>query len=271
LSRRVFAQLKLSIWTDPDFTSLTPDAQLIYITALSHPTVNLAGVLDYVPAKFARLSKGMTAKRVQAAVAELEKARFVVSDDDTGELLVRSAIRSSGAWKKPTTAKSIVTDVAHTFSDPLRLVLREELRRTVADDPAAADTTAAKVLLACADDNSATEGSYTSSYTEPSMGTERERDRERDRDSAPKRATRIPDDFSITEEMKAWASATVPGLDIAWHTSAFIDFWRGASNNASKLDWPGTWRNWMRKEYERGNTGPARQQGQVFDPTNWRL
>lgn len=65
------------------------------------------------------------------------------------------------------------------------------------------------------------------------------------------RATTIPDDFEITDDMRSWASDTVPGLDIDWHTQSFIDFWHSASRNNTKKNWVATWRNWMRKEYER--------------------
>src|SRR5690625_7348346 len=99
LSKREYAQLKLSIWNDRDFTSLSVDAQLVYIMAMSHPTTNLAGVLDYAPQKFARLAGGLTVKRVVAAVDEVSAARGVVADDEKGERLVRSAGRAPEARK----------------------------------------------------------------------------------------------------------------------------------------------------------------------------
>src|SRR5699024_11294420 len=107
LSRREYAQLNLASWTDRDFTSLSVDAQLVYIMAMSHPTTNLAGVLDYSPQKFARLAGGLTPKRVTTAVDELARGRFVITEHDTGEMLVRNAVRESGAWKKQSTATCI--------------------------------------------------------------------------------------------------------------------------------------------------------------------
>lgn len=67
---------------------------------------------------------------------------------------------------------------------------------------------------------------------------------------ARKRATRIPDPFVLTAEMRAWAAAEVPGLDVDAHTREFVDYWRAESGaKASKLDWLATWRNWMRKAH----------------------
>lgn len=70
-------------------------------------------------------------------------------------------------------------------------------------------------------------------------------------DSA-KRATRIPDDFSISPEMSKWAETTVPGLDLKSHTGIFVDYWQSASGqNAVKKDWNKAWQVWMRKEFMR--------------------
>jgi hypothetical protein len=68
------------------------------------------------------------------------------------------------------------------------------------------------------------------------------------RTGSPARGTRIPDDFAVTAEMVAWARAETPDVDGRFETGAFIDFWRGKTGkDATKHDWPATWRNWMRK------------------------
>lgn len=65
-----------------------------------------------------------------------------------------------------------------------------------------------------------------------------------------KRGSRIPDPFVVTAEMRAWAAAEVPGLDVDAHTREFVDHWRAETGaKASKLDWISTWRNWMRKAH----------------------
>lgn len=69
---------------------------------------------------------------------------------------------------------------------------------------------------------------------------------------APRRtATRIPDDFTVTEEMIAWARKNTPLVGMA-ETEAFIDYFRAAPGaKGLKLDWIATWRNWMRTEQKR--------------------
>ena len=262
MSKREYAQLKLSIWNDRDFTSLTVDAQLVYIMAMSHPTTNLAGVLDYAPTKFARLAGGFTVKRIAAAVDELKRARFVVTDDETGEMLVRSAVRASGAWKKPTTAASIANSVTNTFSDELRSVLADELRRAVAEDPSAQGKTAAKTLLACADDIKPSSGSYTDSYIGPSTGPSlvSERDRDRDRDillipngpsvnESPKKS--FPDWWAIWGKKKAKGDAekaykaAVPKKishdDLMAKTRAYWDHVKASGADLQYVPYPATW------------------------------
>ena len=67
--------------------------------------------------------------------------------------------------------------------------------------------------------------------------------------SARKRATRIPDEFTITNTMHEWATNTVPWVNINDSTARFIDYWRGVSGQrGTKVDWEATWRNWLRKD-----------------------
>lgn len=71
--------------------------------------------------------------------------------------------------------------------------------------------------------------------------------------AAQQRGTRLPDDFVITDEMRAWAHEQ--GWADRWIdaiTERFSDYWRArAGREGVKLDWPATWRNWLRREAER--------------------
>lgn len=61
-----------------------------------------------------------------------------------------------------------------------------------------------------------------------------------------KRGTRIPADFAVTPEMVAWATERCPQVDGRLETEKFVNHWRGKSGkDATKVDWPATWRNWM--------------------------
>ena len=96
----------------------------------------------------------------------------------------------------------------------------------------------------------------------------RERE-EREIKTAPrKRGTRIPDDFTVTDDMATWARAEVPGVDIRWETTKFVDYWQGVPGaKGVKLDWVGTWRNWMRRQIE---SRPAATESRPVVLDQWR-
>lgn len=58
-----------------------------------------------------------------------------------------------------------------------------------------------------------------------------------------KPAKRCPEDFEVTPELRAWAAAKAPGVNVDRETEAFRDW----TFKDSKTDWPATWRTWMRK------------------------
>lgn len=61
----------------------------------------------------------------------------------------------------------------------------------------------------------------------------------------PKGEKRCPDDFIVTDSLRDWAEKTVPGLDIEWHTSDFMD----KEFSMPHKDWHAVWRRWMRTTY----------------------
>lgn len=72
--------------------------------------------------------------------------------------------------------------------------------------------------------------------------------------SGTKRGTRLPADFSskITPDMVAWFRKNCPNVDGKDQTNRFVDYWsEKTGKDATKLDWVGTWRNWMRREQDK--------------------
>lgn len=89
------------------------------------------------------------------------------------------------------------------------------------------------------------------------------REKEREKETTPKgvvarkRATRIPQDFTVTQEMIQWAQEKAPNVDGRLATEKFINYWTAKSGkDATKLDWAATWRNWMLSDQEK-NAGKA--------------
>ena len=67
-----------------------------------------------------------------------------------------------------------------------------------------------------------------------------------------KRGTRLPDDFTVTVDMVAWARKNTPLVDEKFETDQFIDYWASKPGRAGvKLDWRRTWQTWMRNAQKR--------------------
>lgn len=70
--------------------------------------------------------------------------------------------------------------------------------------------------------------------------------------SARTRGTRIPDPFIVTGEMRKWAAERTPNVNVNLSTEKFVNFWRAKSGrDATKRDWPATWRNWLLTDQEK--------------------
>lgn len=78
--------------------------------------------------------------------------------------------------------------------------------------------------------------------------------------SAPKaKASKFcPESFRLTDDLKAWASENVPGLDWVSETEKFRDW----EFKQPRSDWAKVWRLWMRKAHEsRSGGGQSGNQG----------
>jgi hypothetical protein len=63
-------------------------------------------------------------------------------------------------------------------------------------------------------------------------------------------AKKCPVDFKVTSEMREWAKAECPNVDVDRATAKFRDH---TFKNAI-TDWPATWRNWLRNDFERATS-----------------
>jgi hypothetical protein len=126
---RSHARIFTVIWDDPDFLALTGLAQRCYLMLLSQPTLGHAGVLSTTVRRWTFLCADEDEGRLRAAIAELAERRFVVVDERTEELLVRSLIRNDGAWKQPKVLAVAITEAASIMSAALRACVAEELAR----------------------------------------------------------------------------------------------------------------------------------------------
>jgi hypothetical protein len=75
-------------------------------------------------------------------------------------------------------------------------------------------------------------------------------DKNKKETSSPKKGCRIPADF--IPDLDAAVSLGVPMQMARVEAEKFRDYWTAATGqNATKLDWPATWRNWCRNAAKR--------------------
>jgi len=139
---RDHARIKCAIWADPDFTGLPASAQRTYFLALSQPGLNYAGVVPYTPGRWSRLAAGTTPAAIRRDIRTLEDAGYVVVDDGTEELLIRTFVKHDGIMRLPNVAKAMVKAargivspvVREAFCSSLRDLHRERLDKPDDDE-----------------------------------------------------------------------------------------------------------------------------------------
>lgn len=281
------ARLSVEIWDDSEFAALSPLAKLVFIFLFSQRDLSYLGLLPLRERRWASRLSGLGAEDVREALEELDAARFVVVDDETEELLVRSFMRRDEVYRQPQLIRSARDSLPVVASHRIRAVLAEELeriasldglhaasaeaiedmRRSLAESAArvnASTVDPARTLRAPSNDHGQDlrekEVSDHLELSPPSSGlldpdsskTPSEPSRRAPRAAATKRGTRIPDDFAVTPAMVEWARENAPGVDGRRETEKFINYWRSVPGaKGLKLDWKATWRNWMLNAAER--------------------
>lgn len=132
---REHAQIKLAIWADDEFRHLSPGAQHLYFVLLTSPALSYCGVTDWRPKRIAAAANGWTATDVEQAAKELADRLYLVVDDDTEEVLIRSFLRNDGLMARERMATAMAKAYSSVASPRLRGVLVHELKRLHSDQP----------------------------------------------------------------------------------------------------------------------------------------
>jgi hypothetical protein len=122
---RVFA----AIWDDGEFRPLSRSAKCMYLFLLSQADMEHSGVIGLRVRRWARELGESDPSQVVADLKELDACRYVVVDEDTEELLVRSLIRCDEIWKQPNVFKAAATSGLAAKSRAVKAVLYEEMSR----------------------------------------------------------------------------------------------------------------------------------------------
>lgn len=122
---RSHGRIKVEIWGDSDFRALSRHAQRAYFMLLSQPQINNCGVLPYIPKKWAKLAADETLAELTRTLAELHGSWFIVIDEDTDELLVRTFIHHDKISEQPNLEKAAKREYLTIESGRIRKVLAD--------------------------------------------------------------------------------------------------------------------------------------------------
>lgn len=126
---RKFGSVNVEMWNDPEFRDLPPAAQHLYLVLWTAPDLSFCGVHDWRPGRLSRLSRGFNEDHVRLVADCLVARYFIVIDEDTEEVLVRSWARFDELLKQPRLAVSYSAAYAATYSPTLRQVLARETQK----------------------------------------------------------------------------------------------------------------------------------------------
>jgi hypothetical protein len=222
--------IKPEYWADEDFAVSVPnrDARLLYVGLwnLADEHGRVRGDPRYVKGQLFAYDDDLTPKMIDALLDELAAARKV------------QRYRSGSG--------------AYLFLPNLAKHQRLEAAKVASRLPAPPDPDESAPMATVGTDESAPGADesallYVAGSREPVAGG-----RGAPLRSARTKGTRIPADFTVTPEMVTWAREKCPQVDGKAETEKFVNHWTAKSGkDATKLDWPATWRNWMLNSRDR--------------------
>lgn len=126
---REHGRLLTSIWQDIEWKALTRDEQWMYELLLSQANIEQSGLIPLTAGRWGQLAAKTTAQDVRGFLRGLHDKRFVVMDEDTEEVLVRSLIRRDGVLSTPNIFKAALRSAQAVQSQNIRATLLSELLR----------------------------------------------------------------------------------------------------------------------------------------------
>lgn len=266
-----------SIWRDPEFRSLRAGTQRIFMMLFSQHDVSPCGVLPLQPVRWARYAPDTTIGEIMDGLKVLEEGRYILIDEDTGEVAIRSLMKTDNVYNNPKRLPSIMHAIDQIFSDRLRAAMTAELRSLRAVARTASTVDDPETLFDAEPLGNSHSDSHPDSHTDShghSVTRARGRKTETETETEtvtpknpsgskdPKIGSRLPADYQPTPSMIAWARQHAPSCGTADHES-FVDYWLSVPGaKGVKRDWVATWRNWMRRNHAEGRSlGDGRRNG----------
>jgi hypothetical protein len=126
---RRYAQVRPDMWLDDDWRALTAPAQHLYLVILTDPGLSYAGVAEWKPGRLRQRAQEWNATDLLVAAQECSGRHFLIFDDETEEVAVRSFLRHDGLMKQPRMAVSMASAFGQIGSNKIRAAIVFELSR----------------------------------------------------------------------------------------------------------------------------------------------
>lgn len=275
---RDHARVHLDIWGDDAWRELSPAAQHLYLVLYTSPRLSFCGADDWRPGRIAARAKGWSLNSIAQAAAELVGGVFLVIDNATEEVLVRSWIKHDGLYRVQNMAVSMANAWAALNSRALRGVVVHEVRKLRESEPALKSWERDQVVKmlrqtaidpieylianpwvshpaspkasSSASSNVTGDASPSGSHP-PTPAHAQAISSNSEKRGAAKRGSRLAEDWIPSAATIAWAKANHPHVDAKREHEKFVNYWLAKDgSDATKLDWDRTWRNWIIRESE---------------------
>lgn len=124
---RKYGRLHIAVWSDEDYQALDPYHQGIFTGLIAYPDVTWCGVIDYMPKRLIKISDHLNPDLLDKAVRFLADSYFLVIDDETEEILIRTFIRWDGVMHQKNVGKAMVNAIKKVKSPTIKDRIYTEL------------------------------------------------------------------------------------------------------------------------------------------------
>lgn len=131
---RTHGRIMAAIWNDGDFIAMRGSAQRMFMFLLSQPDLSHAGLLPMRVNRWAKKAEDLSGGLVRSELDYLAERGYVVVDDETEEVLIRTMVRNDGVYKQPKVMIRLREDARQIESALLRATFRRELDRLPLDE-----------------------------------------------------------------------------------------------------------------------------------------
>ena len=131
---RTHGRIMSAIWNDGDFIHMRRGAQGMFMFLLSQPDLSHAGLVPMRINRWAKKAEDLSSKQVRSELDYLDDRDFIVVDEDTEEVLIRTMVRNDGVYKQPLVMERMREDAKQIESPMLRWAFASELERLPLDE-----------------------------------------------------------------------------------------------------------------------------------------